>query len=219
MSRYAVHIYTAPTISDSHARSNILDPDDPYFFRVYAGDTDKVMFFFQSGGGCSTEYFTNGARMCSHRSLVDDDLGGIFNRKGANNPYLHFTIVEVVYCSGDFHVGDATQDFNRTANFDDEEDVLSEHRGVMNGDVVLDWFLRDPVLQPEGNKVLNELVIMGCSAGSMGAQVWAGKILDKVQAKQKTVIGDSLMGIFPNFEAEQHFFHVENFVRVSRLVD
>lgn len=44
---------------------------------------------------------------------------------------------------------------------------------------------------------LSELIIMGSSAGSLGAQLWASKVLKSVRHKKALVIPDSYAGVLP----------------------
>jgi peptidase E len=61
---------------------------------------------------------------------------------------------------------------------------------------VLDWVTQQ---QKTGNlaSVLSHIVVAGCSAGSIGAQIWASTILTTLKWSMAGVIPDSYAGVFP----------------------
>lgn len=184
-----------------------LDANHPYSFQVYPRDSDKVIFFFQGGGSCPTERYTNEKSQCRQKTENLGGHDGVFARDNIENPYLNHTIVHVRYCSGDWHVGNAQMDYNRTAReAGDIKTAPAEHRGARNARVVLNWLKEDPTLQ---TNPLKELLIMGCSAGALGTQVWANDVLSEIKAERKAVIVDSMIGIFHDAETEKHFFQSE----------
>jgi len=46
-------------------------------------------------------------------------------------------------------------------------------------------------------ETLTELVIMGCSAGSIGAQLWGKQVLTSIAWQKAAVVPDSYAGVFP----------------------
>lgn len=60
----------------------------------------------------------------------------------------------------------------------------------------VDWLLAQ---QSAGylSASLSEFTIMGSSAGSLGTQLWANKLLKTVKHKKALVVPDSYSGVFP----------------------
>jgi hypothetical protein len=96
----------------------------------------------------------------------------------------------VLYCSGDLHAGDVQRDYND----DQGEPVLQV--GQANTQSVIDW-VKDQ--QAKGNlaSTLTDLSIMGCSAGSIGAQLWGPEVARQIKATSVGVVPDSYAGVFP----------------------
>jgi hypothetical protein len=80
---------------------------------VVPGDTDKLLLFFQGGGACWDQVSTSGA-FCS-TDASPNALTGVFDRSNPSNPYASFTIVHVLYCSGDLHAGNVTRAYDDPA--------------------------------------------------------------------------------------------------------
>ena len=101
------------------------------------------------------------------------------NRDSSLNPdFSNYTLVEILYCSGDVHGGNASRSYGAVQT------------GAENTAAVLNWIKRQ-------NLSLDDLIITGCSAGSVGAQIWAEYILSNFHAKSSAVIPDSFVGVFP----------------------
>lgn len=69
-------------------------------------------------------------------------------------------------------------------------------KGLENAQATLDWVAAQQLKGKVAN-ILSELVVMGCSAGSVGAQLWANKILTTLKWKTAGIVPDSYAGIFP----------------------
>ncbi|RYY82396.1 hypothetical protein EON63_13420 [archaeon] len=107
------------------------------------GDSDKLLFYFQGGGACWDEYSTK-AQLCttdaSPQSLVGKEMcsvciwpffihimiaytihhttyniPGIFDRTNTKNNFKDYTIVHVLYCSGDVHGGNVVRPYTDSA--------------------------------------------------------------------------------------------------------
>lgn len=117
-------------------------------------------------------------------------LVGIFDRQNEDNRFKDYTIVQVLYCSGDVFGGNVTRPYN------DKDGVPVQQKGLANAQSVLDWVVRQ---QSTGAlaSTLSELVIMGCSAGSIGAQLWGKQVLNTLKWEKAAVVPDSYAGIFP----------------------
>ncbi|CAE7623932.1 unnamed protein product, partial [Symbiodinium microadriaticum] len=151
--------------------------------------TDKLLFYFQGGGACWDKASTVTVPLCTTDSSPSG-LNGIFDRTNTANAYRDYTVVQVLYCSGDIHGG------NTVRPYDDSAGEPVQQKGIANGQAVLDWV----VLQQQTGKLaatLNDLVVMGCSAGSIGAQLWSNQITSAVKWNKAAVVPDSYAGVFP----------------------
>jgi hypothetical protein len=85
----------------------------------------------------------------------------VFDRSEDLNAYQDYTIVHVMYCSGDIHAG------NSVRPYDDNAGEAVQQKGIVNTQAALDWVLQQ---QKNGGLAseLSSLVISGCSAGSLG---------------------------------------------------
>jgi len=158
-----------------------------YAFQVWPGHTDKLLFYWQGGGVCWNwaMYATTvlQQQLC-FTSLLPSANVGVFDQANPRNPFRDYTIVQVLYCSGDLYLAhkDMGTDFHGTR---------VRQQGFSNTQSALDWAVDQLDLR------LQSLVIMGCSAGSIGAQVWARKVLNTFPAKRAAVIADSFAGVLP----------------------
>jgi hypothetical protein len=165
-------------------------------FQVYRGLSSKVLFYFQGGGSCWDDESTqlSGYEVKNTRCRTDAipwPVYGVFERNDPRNPYLNYTIINVLYCSGDNHLGDVTR------NYTDEKGVRIQQVGVNNVLSVLDWAKTQQQSHSLDSK-LDDLVIMGCSAGSIASQIWANEIIKKFNyPRSSSVILDSYIGLFP----------------------
>jgi hypothetical protein len=167
-------------------RTRCLLSDAPeYFFQVYSGSTENLLIYFQGGGACWDQGSTNMA-MCKFRP-DKQCICGLFDRKHRYNPYKDWTMLHILYCSGDAHAGDVARNWQITHN---GKPVRAEGRGYPNAASAINWAKKNI-----GN--VKNLAIMGCSAGSMGAQMWASKLLNDFSYQSAVVVADSYAGIFP----------------------
>mmetsp|Transcript_59779 Transcript_59779/g.153978 ORF Transcript_59779/g.153978 Transcript_59779/m.153978 type:complete len:500 (-) Transcript_59779:449-1948(-) len=155
-----------------------------YAFRVYPGDQAKLVLYFQGGGSCFNEASTNPA-MCK-TGINEHPTTGIFNKTNPANPFQNYTIVQVIYCSGDLHGGTMTHAYSSGEN----SSLLAVHHGNANTVSVIEWARKN-------FDALDTFVVTGCSAGSLGAQMWANYLLGNFHYKNAMVLGDSYLPIFP----------------------
>lgn len=147
------------------------------------------MFYFQGGGACWDEASTK-LGLCTS-DVSPQKLVGVFDRTRTDNKYRDYTIVHVSYCSGDVHGGDIVQPYN------DKAGKPVTQKGVANAQSAVDW-VKSQVSQGLLAKSFSELVVMGCSAGSIGAQIWARQVLSQLSWQTAAVVPDSYAGIFPD---------------------
>lgn len=167
----------------------IFSTSTPFAFQVIPGDKDKLLFYLQGGGACWDEYSTK-LGLCT-TDVSPQSLVGIFDRKNADNQFKDYTIVHISYCSGDVHGGNTVQPYNDSAG------VPVTQKGVANVQSALDW-IQAQSKNGGLSSTFSELVVMGCSAGSIGAQIWGRSVLNELKWKNAAVIPDSYAGIFPD---------------------
>lgn len=162
-----------------------MNSSSPFMFQVYPGDKDKLMIFFQDGGAC-WDPLSVSLGLCSKQPWVID-TSGIFNRSEPTNPYKHFTIVHINYCSGDAHAGNAVHNWGGT---------WYVQAGYNNSIAAIEWAKQNVAAR------LTHLSIMGSSAGALGTQFWARTLLNDFKSGGRSyasasVLVDSYLGIFP----------------------
>lgn len=165
-------------------RTRCISREHEYAFQVVPGDSDKLLIYFAGGGAC-WDLLTYWTQLACTRKPHANDGGGIFDRHNHANPFRRFTIVHILYCSGDVHIGDTSHAFWLDVNW-----RAAEQRGYSNSKAALDW-------ANENFGSLSSLVIGGESAGSVGAHLWAGSILDMFarRSQQASVFLDSFAAV------------------------
>ena len=158
----------------------------PYHFKVYPGRSDQLLLYFQGGGVCWNKYSAlYPSLVCKMEAGdVEQKSFGVFDRQEELNPYRHYTIVHILYCSGDLHLGDARMQYSQITG----HPVF--HRGGANTAAVLNW-----IQAQEFN--LEDLVIMGNSAGSIAAQFYSASILETLKYQRAAVVMDSYVVLEP----------------------
>jgi Pectinacetylesterase len=149
-----------------------------YSFWVREADPSKVVLFLQGGGNCFS------AETCAadgYDRTVDpeeDDParnGGIFDFSDERNPFADYSVVNVPYCTGDVHLGNAITDY--------EPGVTVHHKGFVNGTAALDHLVT-------AFPGATDVVVMGESAGSVATPLYAGLVSDRLPDARITVLAD-----------------------------
>jgi hypothetical protein len=80
--------------------------------------------------------------------------------------------------------------------YNDSKGVPVTQRGYSNVMSVLDWISAQ---QSAGalSASFSKFVVMGCSAGSIGAQLWADEAARRFKWKEAAILPDSYAGVFP----------------------
>lgn len=169
----------------------IFSDSGDYAFQVWPGASDKLMVYFQGGGACWDKISTK-AGLCSTTASPGGEQG-VFCRGDCtdNNSFEDYTIVHVLYCSGDAHIGQVVRDYN------DDKGVSVSQMGANNVQATLDWIKS----QDGFFERFQSLVLMGCSAGSLGVQAWAHEVMlqlgEAYGFDAAAVVPDSYAGVFP----------------------
>jgi len=138
----------------------------------------------------------------------------VFDRTNELNSYKDYTIVHALYCSGDVWIGNVTRPYGKdfvlkispqissslndsVQRQDDPNGSPVVQSGYYNARSTIDWIISQ---QSKGSlaSTLSSLVVMGCSAGSIGAQVWGNDILKGLRWKTAAIVPDSYAGVFPD---------------------
>eukprot|EP00636_Phaeomonas_parva_P017610 CAMPEP_0118857550 /NCGR_PEP_ID=MMETSP1163-20130328/4596_1 /TAXON_ID=124430 /ORGANISM="Phaeomonas parva, Strain CCMP2877" /LENGTH=336 /DNA_ID=CAMNT_0006790875 /DNA_START=236 /DNA_END=1242 /DNA_ORIENTATION=- len=166
----------------------IFDDSTPYAFQVVPGSASRLLVYFQGGGACFNEDSTE-LGLCSTDAAPYSPLDGILDPTDAKNPYVGYTVVIILYCSGDAHGGNVVRDYEV-----DGSSVVQV--GQLNVQAALDWVAQQ---QDNGglNAELDDLVMSGESAGSLGVQIWGADVAEQISAKRVKVLPDAFVGVFP----------------------
>mmetsp|Transcript_4942 Transcript_4942/g.14452 ORF Transcript_4942/g.14452 Transcript_4942/m.14452 type:complete len:479 (-) Transcript_4942:123-1559(-) len=181
-------------------KSACLCSSSPYYFQVKPGAADKLLLFFQGGGAC-WDQLSFALGLCT-KSATPGGWNGLLNFTRDDNPYRDYTMIKVLYCSGDMHAGNTERPWGKHGE-------TVQVRGYENTVAVLNWVLAN---FPQ----LSELRLAGDSAGSLGVQWWARRVLAKfpVREAKAVVIPDSFAGVlFPpcaDGRTETYLFKVFN---------
>jgi hypothetical protein len=161
----------------------------PYAFWAHPGAADKLLIFFEGGGGCwdaatcaeGSTFFNDAVRP----GAGPDRQGGIFDLSNPANPFVGWSIVYVAYCTGDVHWGSHTQHYPTSAG----GTLEIHHQGFTNASAVLDWTYAQ---FPDPGTVF----VTGCSAGAVGSAVHVPYISAHYPAATVSQLGDSLAFVY-----------------------
>jgi len=148
------------------------------------------MISFQGGGGCWDKNSTTPHPLCTTTASAQS-LVGIYANPPHKSGYEDYTVVELLYCSGDMHAGDVHRDYSLTKG---GENVIQS--GYYNTMATIEW-IRDQMDDGSLSKSLTSLVIIGQSAGSIAAQLWSDYLLKTFEYKSAIVIPDSFVAVAP----------------------
>jgi hypothetical protein len=151
-----------------------------FSFWVREADPRKVVFFLQDGGNCfSAETCDPDSGLYNTTITEGPDAGGVFDSADERNPFADYSIVFVPYCTGDVHLGNATTEY--------APGLTIQHKGSVNGTAALDYLT---ATFPGATDV----VVMGESAGSVAAPLYAGLVSDRLPDARITVLANGSGG-------------------------
>jgi hypothetical protein len=160
----------------------------PYSFWVRPGRVNKLLIFFQGGGGCwDAESCREGSSF--FQDSVDesdnpDGGAGIFDLDHPENPFKDYYMVYVPYCTGDVHMGNNVHTYRENG-----QEVTIHFKGFVNGSTVMQW-VYDHVGAPES------IFVSGCSAGSVGSITFAPQLINHYRSARVYQLGDSEAFVF-----------------------
>ncbi|MET0459064.1 MAG: pectin acetylesterase-family hydrolase [Ilumatobacteraceae bacterium] len=157
-----------------------------YSFWVRRADPTKVVLFFQGGGACfSPESCAFGGGTYKPTTGAQDDptgAAGVLDLDDPRNPLADYSFVFVPYCTGDVHIGDNTSAYS--------PELTVQHKGAINAAAAVGHLA---AAFPDAA----EVVVLGESAGGVGAPLYAGEVSDLLPDAEIVVIADS-SGAYPD---------------------
>jgi hypothetical protein len=155
-----------------------------YAFWLRKADPQRLLIFFQGGGGCFDERTCAvGSTWFDDRVDAEDDparSGGILDLADTRNPFREWSIVYIPSCTGDVHVGSRTVRYGH---------ITVQQYGWVNAQAALRRAYRE-VPRPRA------VFVAGCSAGSVGSAFHADSIIRRYAKARVTQLGDSLAFVF-----------------------
>jgi hypothetical protein len=173
----------------------------PSYYTIIPRENSENVLIFMFGGGACWDAITCSTGMAINltRTLPTQDWNngeGVFNHFDPENPLKDFTIVTVPYCTGDVFVGDTKTDYGKP--FSTWE---LNHRGYNNALLTLKAASE---LFSDAKKV----VLMGASAGAIGAYTHMRNLDALFPHSQKYVISDAGTPFQAPFVAQDHYDRV-----------
>ena len=154
-----------------------------FSFWMREADPSRVVLFLDGGGACfSVETCAPESGLYTTAITEGPNGDGVFDFADERNPFADYSVVYVPYCTGDVHLGDATTQYG--------PDVTVQHKGLVNGTAALDHLV---ARFPEAT----EVVVMGESAGSVAAPLFAGYVSDRLPDARVTVVANG-SGSYPD---------------------
>jgi len=154
-----------------------------YNLWVREADPAKVVLYLEDGGACfSAETCAPDSEL--YKTVVTDhpsSEGGIFDYADPRNPLADWSAVYAPYCTGDVFLGDATTEY--------APGLTIQHKGSANGTAALDE-LADRFPQA------TDVVVVGESAGSVAAPLYAGLAADRFPEARIVALADG-SGSYP----------------------
>jgi hypothetical protein len=153
---------------------------------VRKANPKKVVFDLQGGGACFS------AKTCApgsdlYKTSIDSDDGptgqaGMLDFDDERNPFADYSVVYVPYCTGDAHIGNTTTKY--------ATGLTVRHKGYVNATAALDHLA---ATFPDATNV----AVIGESAGSVAAHLYAGLMSDRLPEARITVLADG-SGSYPD---------------------
>lgn len=155
-----------------------------FSFWVRQANPDKVLVYLQDGGVCFSAA-TCAADSGLYNTTIGEGpigVGGIFDLANDRNPFADFSIVYVPYCTGDAHLGNIIAEYS--------PGLTVRHKGLVNGTAALDFVAGAAA-------GASDVVVVGESAGSIAAPLYAGLVSDRLPDPRITVLADG-SGSYPD---------------------
>ena len=173
-----------------------------YYIYVKIADPKKLIIFFSGGGVAWDEYTAarpvSGGKVAADlpnyywnnlrpfTQIMNIDMG-IMNMKDTENPFKDFSIIDITYATGDFHIGNNEFPYQGE---DGEQHVLHFH-GYMN-------FMESMCISRNMFPNPKKLLIAGNSAGAFAVPALTDEILTMwyPDVKDVTLLSDSALLLY-----------------------
>jgi hypothetical protein len=160
-----------------------------FAFWARVGAPDRLLVFFQGGGGCwNYRSCAPGTALFDDSVDAGDDPGltgaGVLDLEDPRNPFRGWSVLFVPSCTGDVYAGDAVRTYRAGGR-----SVTVHHRGHANAVAALEWMFRRV---PGARQVF----VTGCSAGSIGSILHAPRVIREYPGARVAQLGDSLGYLF-----------------------
>lgn len=168
----------------------------PYAFWVRPGTLNKLLVYFQGGGGCWSAETCRPDSPSYDDSVADQDAPtrerGILDLNNPENPFKDYSVVYLPYCTGDLHWGSNVQTYHLSSN----DTLIIRHKGFVNASVALTRAYR---YFPAPKAIF----VTGWSAGAIGSILFAPYLIKQYPQAAVAQLGDSLSFAFdrpPNLQ-------------------
>jgi hypothetical protein len=163
--------------------------DTDYAFWVRPGKVNKLIVFFQGGGGCWNAATCAFASQFYDDSVTDDDdptgRPGVFALNHPENPFRDYYWVMAPSCTGDIYMGTKAVTYTTA----DGSELVIHHKGSLNGQAAVNWIF-------ENFSAPESIFVTGCSAGSIGSAMFAPRLIAHYPEAHVVQLGDSLGFLF-----------------------
>jgi Pectinacetylesterase len=158
-----------------------------FTFFVHKDSPEKVILYLEDGGACFSADTCAPKNQLYHTRITEGPAGegGIFDFANKRNPFARYSVVYVPYCTGDVHLGNVTTEY--------APGLTVHHKGYVNGTAALDYLA---ATLPGAT----EVVVIGESAGSVAAPLYAGLVSDRFPKARITALADG-SGAYPDLPA------------------
>jgi len=161
----------------------------PYAFYVRPGDADKLMVYFEGGGGCWFRRNCDPTLQPTYKINLKgqnlDNAQGIFDFTRTDNPFKDHTVVYAPYCTGDVHIGKVDRAYPPEEG--QQADLTIRHRGMANAEAALKWTYAN-IQKP------SSILVAGSSAGSIPSPYYALLIAEHYKDARVVQLGDGSGG-------------------------
>jgi len=188
--------------------SGVPGTDPAFSFWAKKGASKNLVVYFEGGGACwdsLTCSFPIGSGLpppapqfyvpAVPPGANPAAYSGLFDQANPANPVKDWSFVYIPYCTGDIHVGSATQTYANVGNPFLPPTFEIRHRGFDNFMVVLDWIKKN-------FDAPKNILVTGSSAGGYGATANFPWLADSYPNAHVYVIADASQGVStPAFDA------------------
>ncbi len=162
-----------------------------FSFWAREADPAKVVVFLQGGGACFSAETCDPANGLYRTAVTGGpNPEGVFDFENPRNPFADYSAVYIPYCTGDVHIGNATTEY--------ADGLTIQHKGYANGTAALDHVAAT-------FSDATDVVVLGESAGSIAAPLYAALVADRLPEADITVVADG-SGSYPDDPALNEIF-------------